>query len=388
MTLIGLGARNVRRNLVRTGLTGLGVAIALVAFLLLRTVISAWTAAADHAATDRIATRHRVTFILTLPKRYVEDIRQVPGVSQVTYMSWFGAKHPTREQDFFATIAVDPPSFLEVYDEVDVPQDQRERWLGNRRGALIGDSLAKQFGWKVGDRVTLAGTIFPGDWEFEIDGIYTSKRKSIDRSTLWFHWDYMNESVDARSQDQVGWIPARVNDPGAAAEVARRIDQVFESRDVQTLSMSERAMNTSFLGMLSAVLTAIDYVSFVILLIMGLILGNTIAMGVRERTLEYGVLRAIGFLPKHLALFVVGEALTIGLIGAALGLALGVPFVNQAVGRFLEENMGAFFPYFRAAPEDIALAGGLALLLALLASAIPAYQAARLEVTHALRRVG
>jgi putative ABC transport system permease protein len=388
MTVGGIGLRNVWRNKVRATLTIFGVAVAVIAFLLLRTVLSAWTAAADYAAKDRIATRHKVTFILTLPKKYAEDIRNTDGVESATWMNWFGGKNPNAEDSFFGTIAVDPKSFLGVYDEIEVPADQKTRWLENRRGALVGDALAKQFHWKVGDKVTLAGTIFPGDWEFIIEGIYTAKRRSIDRSTFWFHWDYLNDSVAPRMRDRVGWIAARVDDPGQAAGIAEKIDRSFENSDVPTLSMSERAMNTSFLGMLSAVLKAVDFVSVVILVIMMLILGNTIAMGVRERTHEYGVLRAIGFLPGHLAAFVLGEAVAIGVFGGALGLALAVPFINGGVGRFLEENMGGFFPYFRVADTDAILAGVLAVVLAALASAVPAYQASKLDVIDALRRVG
>jgi putative ABC transport system permease protein len=388
MSMSRIAFRNAWRNRVRAALTVLGVAVAIIAFTMLRTVLSAWTAAADHAAKDRIATRHKVTFVMPLPIRYVEEIKQMPGVNAVTYMDWFGGKNPNVEDSFFATIAADPKSFLEVYDEVELPADQKEKWLGNRRGAIIGAALAKQFGWKVGDRITLTGTIYPGDWEFTIDGVYTSKRKTIDQSTLWFHWDYLNETKIDRIKDTVGWIPARVDDPSQAANVARRIDEKFAERDIQTLSMSERAMNTSFLGMLSAVLKAIDVVSIVIMVIMTLILGNTIAMGVRERTHEYGVLRALGFLPRHLVIFIVAESIVIGVIGGALGIGLSIPLINQGVGRFLEENMGGFFPYFRVEPAVAVAAEVLAVALAAAAAAIPAYQAYRLNVTDALKRIG
>ncbi|HXS16987.1 MAG TPA: ABC transporter permease, partial [Polyangiaceae bacterium] len=147
-------------------------------------------------------------------------------------------------------------------------------------------------------------------------------------------------------------------------------------------------LNQSFLGMFSAVLNAIDIVSLVITLIMALIVGNTIAMGVRERTHEYGVLRAIGFLPKHLMTFVLGEAATIGFLGGVLGLGLAYPLVEKGMGRFLEENMGAFFPFFRIPPETWVMAMILAVVLGLLAAVVPAYQAAKLNVIDALRNVG
>jgi putative ABC transport system permease protein len=151
--------------------------------------------------------------------------------------------------------------------------------------------------------------------------------------------------------------------------------------------MSERAMTLSFMGMMSAILTALDYVSIIILLIMTMILGNTIAMGVRERTHEYGVLRALGFTPRHVAMFVLGEALTVGLLAGIVGLALAYPIVELGMGRWLEENMGAFFPYFRIDTKTMVAAVLLSVALGVVSSVIPAYRASKLNVTDALRRV-
>lgn len=388
MNLATVAVKNVARNRLRTLLTLLGVAVAIVAFVLLRTVIWSWTASIEQSATDRIGIRHKVTFIMPLPKRYAAEIGEVPGISAVAYANWFGAKDPKNEQDFFATMAVEPRDILRVYDEIKVDPAQVEAWTQNRRGALVGDVLAKKKGWKIGDRVTLRGTIYAGDWEFIVSGIYTATRAAVDRSSFYFHWNYLNESLPPARQDQIGWVIARINDPGRSAEICRFIDQKFSERDVQTLSMSERALAASFLGMMSAVLKAIDLVSVVILLIMLLILGNTIAMGVRERTNEYGVLRAIGFLPRHIIVFIIGEAVTIGILGGALGLLVAYPLVERGLGRFLEENMGSFFPYFRIQPSIALLAMGLAVLLSLLAAVLPAYRASRLQVVDSLRRVG
>jgi putative ABC transport system permease protein len=338
-----------------------------------------------------VGTRHKVSFIMPLPKRYLEEIKQIPGVKGAAGANWFGAKDPNHETEFFGSFAVDPEEYLEVYDEILIPPEQREAWFQNRTGAVVGDALAKKMGWKVGDRVTLKGTIYPGDWEFQISGIYTAVRKSVDRSSFMFHYDYLNDSqavANANSKDLVGWIVSRIDDPSRAAEISKTIDARFEERDQQTLSMSERAMNTSFIGMISAILKAVDVVSLVILFIMVLILGNTVAMGVRERTHEYGVLRAIGFLPKHLAAFVVGEAVTVSVAGGVLGVMISYPFVQEGLGRFLEENMGAFFPFFRIDPTTIVWALVLAMFLGAVAAALPAYNASRLKVIEALRRTG
>jgi putative ABC transport system permease protein len=385
-----VAVRNLGRNKLRTALTMAGVMVAIVTFVLLRTVLSAWTAAADNASKDRIGTRHKVSFIMPLPRRYLQEVRDIPGVKSAALANWFGGKDPKHETEFFATLAVEPKDFLQVYDEISVPPEQAESWFQNKTGAIVGDALAKKFGWKIGDRVTLTGTIYPGEWEFQICGIYTATRRSVDRATLYFQYDYLNDSPQASGaqHDQAGWIVSRIDDPGRSAEISKAIDAKFDERDVQTLSMSERAMNTSFIGMISAVLKAVDVVSIVILLIMMLILGNTVAMGVRERTHEYGVLRAIGFLPKHLALFVLSEAVAVSTLGGVLGLLVSYPFVEKGVGRFLEENMGGFFPFFRIDPTTAVAALILAAVLGLLAAALPAYNASQLKVVDALRRAG
>ncbi len=388
MTLASLAARNVLRNKFRTILTVVGVAVALIAFVLLRTVISSWEAAAQFAAKDRIATRHKVSFVVQLPKHYVDVIRnEVRGVKAATFANWFGGKDPREPDNFFATIAVDPPSFLEVYDEIEMPAEQRANWLEDRRGALIGKSLATKLRVKPGDRISLTGTIYPGTWTFNVSAIYTSTRKSIDQSTFWFHWDYLDQSIDEDRRGEIGWIIARVDDAAHGADISRSIDRIFDERDVQTLTMSERAMNLSFMAMFSAILTAVDGVSIIILIILVMILGNTVAMGVRERTNEYGVLRALGFSPGHIRFFILGEGVTLGILAGLLGVGLSYPLVNGGMSRFIEENMGGMFPYFRIEPSVAAVAMGLAIVLGGVAALMPAIRAGRIPVVDALRRI-
>lgn len=390
MTLIGIAARNVLRSKTRTFMTIAAVAITLIVFVLLRTVQTAWTAAADYAAKDRLGTRHKVSFVLPLPKSYIDKIQAEKdrlGITDATWANWFGGVIAGREQDFFATLAVDPESFLRVYDEIVISPEVRESWLGNRRGALIGDVLAKKFGWKPGDKVVLSGTIFPGNWEFEVSGIYETRAKSVDRSTFWFHWNYFNEAVPERAKDRIGWVISRVDDPSQTAEISKRVDALFDDRGDQTITMSERAMANSFLGMMSTMLTVLNFVSVVILAIMMLILGNTIAMSVRERTNEYGMMRAIGFTPRHIAIAVLGESVTVGLAGGVMGLVLSHLFINQALGPWLEENMGGFFPYFGISTGTAVLALALAVMLGAVAALVPATRAARLNTVEALRRV-
>jgi putative ABC transport system permease protein len=387
VTLASLALRNLARNRFRVMLTVAGVGVTIVTFLLLRTVIWAWASGAEWAAKDRVVTRHKVTFVMSLPKRYVEEARQAPHVKDATWANWFGGKDPAHDREFFATLAVDPATNFEVYDEMKVPPDQLETWKHDRQGAIVGDVLARKLGWKVGDRVSLQSGIYPGDWQFTIDGIYSATAKSVDRSTFVFQWAYLNDSLPPARRDQVGWITSRIDDPGKVTEVGLLLDKRFDERETPTLSQDERSFQASFLAMFSAVLKAIDIVSAVILGIMTLILGNTIAMGVRERTNEYGVLRAIGFLPGHVALWIVAESLLTGVLGGLLGLAIAWPFINFGIGRYIEENMGSLFPYFRLETANIVLALLLAALLGAVAGAIPAWRASKLRVVDAVRRV-
>jgi putative ABC transport system permease protein len=382
-----LAFRNLGRNKFRALLTIAAVAVSIVAFLLLRTVVWAWASGAEWSAKDRIVTRHKVTFVIWLPKHYIDVVRQAPHIKTATWATWFGAKDPKHETEFFTSLAVDPATYFDVYNEVDVAHDAFETWKHDRQGAIVGDVLAKKLGWKVGDRITLQSGIFPGDWPFTIDGIYKTRAKSFDRSTLLFSWSYLNDSLRERMRDQIGWIVSRVDDPSHVADIGLALDKRFEDLDTPTLSQDEGAFNASFLAMFSAVLGALDIISAVILGIMTLIIGNTIAMGVRERTQEFGVLRAIGFMPGHIALWIVVEAIFMALAGGLAGVALAYPFINFGVGRFIEENMGAMFPYFRLNAANMVLALVVSALLGAAAAGIPALRASTTRVIDAVRRV-
>lgn len=387
MTFAGMCLKSAMRNKTRLSLTLAGTAVAILAFTALRTTSLAWTQGQEWAAKDRVATRHKVTFVMTLPQKYAAQIAQVPGVKATSWANWFGAKNPNAEKEFFASMAVDHTTLFEVFPELVVDQAAKDTFLHDKQGAIVGDVIARKFNWKVGDKVTLLGTIYPGDWTFNVAGIYTTSRKSMDRSSFFFRWDYLNENLPPERRDQIGWTMSRIDNPAESANISAAIDKIFEEQDPQTLSMSERAMNASFLGMFSSILGALDIVSGVILAIMALILGNTIAMGARERVKEYGTMRAIGFLPKHVAMYVLGEGGFTGLLGGLVGIALAYPLVQMGLGGFLEENMGGFFPYYRIHPMTVAIALGAAIVLGAGAAILPALNASRLEVSSALRKV-
>jgi putative ABC transport system permease protein len=387
VTIVRLAVRNFGRDKLRAALTVVGVAVAIVAFSLLHTVGAAWVAGPEAAPRDRVVTRHKVTFAMALPRHYVERVRSLPHVRSATWASWFAGKDPQHDTEFFGTVAVDAGSYFAVYDDMQVPRDQLDAFEHDKQGAIVGDVLARRLGWKLGDRVTLRSGIVPGEWPFRIDGVYSATSKVVDRSSFIMRWDYVNDVVPTDRRDMVGWIVSRVDDPEHAADAGLAIDRMFDDRDTQTLSQDERAFNASFLAMLSAVLDALDTISGVIMVIVALILGNTVAMGVRERTGEYGVLRAIGFSPRHVALWVLGESLVMGATGGLLGVVAAYPFINFLVARFVEENMGAFFPSFRLEARQMAVDVVLSCALGAAAAAFPAWRASRTRVIEAIRRV-
>jgi len=389
VTLAGLAVRNVLRNKFRAMLTVLGVAVATLTFIMLRTLVASWAEAADFAVKDRLVTRHKITFVMTLPRKYADTVRSAPHVKVATFLNWFGGKDPKHDKEFFANMAADSDTLFKVYDDMAVKPAELDAWMHDPEGAIVGDVLATKMGWKVGDKVSLESGIYPSrtEWEFHVSGIYEAKARSVDRSSFYFHWKYLNDSLPPERKDQVGWIVSRVDNPNDTATIGTQIDKIFDEKDIQTLSQDEHAFTAGFMAGVSAVMTAVNIISVVILVIMALVLGNTIAMGVRERTNEYGVLKALGFTNRQIVWFIMSESMVIAMAGAALGLAIGYPFIEQGMGRYLEENMGSFFPYFRVPPSVAATALGLAIPLGLLASAIPAMQASRLKVVDALRRV-
>lgn len=384
MNLATYASRNLLRRKGRTILTITAVAVTVLIFGLIRTFVAMWSAGADDALQDRLVTRHKASITMTLPKRYIEEVRQVPGVRAATFASWFGGKDPKKRVPFFATIAVDVDSYMTVADDMQVDPAVAEAWKATRDGAIIGDLLAKHLGVKPGDTLTITSDIFPGDWQFKIVGLYKPLRRTVDRNSLLFRWDFLNDSKDLlpNMKDRIGWVMTRTSDPAA---VTRAIDKLFDERDDQTLTMSERAFALSFMGAFASILKAFDIGSLAILLIMSLILANTVAMSVRERTHEYGVLRAIGFRPGHVLTFVISESALIALVGGAVGLGLLWLLVHFALGPVMIDS--GMFPAFATPAFWMVMSLVLAAALGALAAGLPAFRAARLKVTDALRRI-
>jgi putative ABC transport system permease protein len=388
MNIATYASKNLFRRRGRTIMTILGVVVAILVFSLIRTVVTSFHAGADAAAKDRIATRHAASITWQLPKRYIDEIRAMDGIDAATWAVWFGSKDPKERTPFFAGFAADHETWFTVLDEMKVEPAVLEEWKRTPNGCILGDILAKTLEVKPGDKLVITSDIYPGDWEFKVVGIYTPLRATADRNSMVFRWDYFNNDPrTAYAHEQIGWVMSRVKDPGKSAEMQRKIDATFATRDDRTLTMSERAMQLSFLGGFTGILDAFDVVSAIIMLIMALILANTIAMSVRERTHEYGVLRAVGFQPGHILAFILGEAILLALLGGVIGVGLTMLFVNGVLGPAVETNMGMLFPYFAVPTSVLLLALGIAVTLGTLAGLYPAWRASNLKITDALRRV-
>lgn len=386
MSLWSLAVRNLRRSIQRTVLTMVAVAVCIVAFLLLRALNASWTDQITQTPNNRVVARHKVGWDQTLPVHYVAEVAKFPGIKHAMGGRWLGLKHPVQTQVYIDATAVQAEPFVQMHYELVAPEEQKRAFVAERRGLMVSEELAERFGWSLGQTVHLKGTLFAGDWVFVVTTIYHSTRHGFGQRSVWLHWEYLNDREPVDKRDLINLISAEIFDPSQGAQLAKAIDIHFDQEDNQTFTQEDQALNASFVGMFGAILKALDVASVLILGVVLLILGNTVAMGARERTSEYGVMRAIGFGPSALIVLLLGEAAALGLGGGLLGTALAFPVVEGAASRFVQESMD-FAPLL--VPRAFAAAAiVLATLLGALAAALPARAALQLEVTDALRHQG
>jgi len=377
--------RNALRHKLRTGLTVLGLIVAILAFGLLQTIVDAWYAGANAAAPNRLITRNAISLVFPMPLHYREKIRAVPNVRSVTPFNWFGGYYQD-PKNFFAQFGVDPLPFLAMYPEYRVPEDEVRAFERDRKGALIGRKLADTYGFKIGDTIPLQGTIYPGTWSFTVRGIYDGAEAKTDTAQMLFHWDFLNETMKQRIPrrgDQVGVFVVQVSDPQRSAETAQAIDALFKNSLAETLTETEKAFQLGFVAMTEAIVVAIRIVSFVVIFIILAVMANTMAMTARERTPEYATLKALGFSPAYVAMLILGESIAIALIGAAAGILLTFP-----VGEWFASKMGTLFPVFEVSRSTIALQIACAMVVGIVAALLPGRSAARVRIVEGLRAIG
>jgi len=389
MFFLKLVVRNAFRARLRTGLTILGLTIALTAFGLLQTVVKAWHAGVDAASSSRLISRNAISLVFTLPVYYREQIRLIDGVRGVAHSSWFGGIWRD-ERSFFAQFAVDAPTFFPMYPEFRFNPDQYRDFLRDRRGAAIGRQLADLYGFQVGDRIPIRGTIYAGAWEFTVRAIFDGADTTVITRQMYFHYDYLNEFVKQRfprRANQVGVFIVEVDDPARVAEVAARIDAGFANSLAETLTETEKAFQLSFVAMLQTIVQVIESVSYIVVLIILAVAANTMAMTARERLREYATLKALGYGPAYVARLILAESWVLAALGGAASVLLMPVVAAGFQGALAAAGINAF-PVFEVDPLTYLWQVFLAFAVGTLAALVPMVRAARVRIVDGLRHVG
>jgi putative ABC transport system permease protein len=370
---------NLRRKKVRTTLTIGSFTVALFLFGLLAAIRIGFRGGVDAAGADRLDVINRVSLILPLPFSYRDRLLRVPGVSGVTHATWFGGVYQD-ERNFFPQFAVDKDTWFDVYSDYAVSPEGREAFLRDRQACMVGRNLANRFGFKVGGRLPLRGTIWGGNWEFNVVGIYDGSRRDVDTSGMFFRADYLEEQR-AFGKGTVGWYVVKLGNPDDAVRVTKAIDDLFANSPFETLTQTEKAFAASFakqMGNIELLIMSIGSVVFFTLL---LVTGNTMAIAVRERSGELAVLKTVGFSDARVLKLILAEAILIAGQGGLIGLALAkivIPDLSRAL-----PMLGALY----VSPLTFGLGFVLALGVGVAAGILPALGAMNLRVVDALRRI-
>jgi len=370
---------NLGRHKLRSILTILSVALALFLFASLRSVTTTLAATAQLGGARRLVTTNATGIVFVLPLAYGNRIKALPGVTGLSWANWFGGRYGDGKT-FFANFAVDPESYLKMYPEFIIPAEQKEAFLRDRTGALIGKRLLSQFGWKVGQNVTLQGTIFPGEWTFTVDAVYTPSDPSLGDDALVFHHEYFDERIGRAGI--AGWYIVEIDDPAHAPRIAKAIDDMFRNSSSPTKTGTEKEFQASFATMWGNVSFLMSTIGLAVVFAILLVTANAMMMSARERTGEIAVLKTVGFSDRLLFALTMVEAGALALTGAALGLGAAKLFYPA-----INFNGAGFLPGFKVATSTLVVGALVAVGLMLASGLVPALRAARLPVVQALRKV-
>ena len=388
MHFLKLILRNTLRHKLRTGLTILGIIVAIVAFGLLRTVVDAWYSGAEGSSETRLITRNAISLVFHLPIKYQDKIKKIQGVAEVTHASWFGGIYIT-EKNFFPQFAIDSKTYFNVYSEYIIPPKDLTAFINDQKGCVIGRKIADIYNLKVGDTLPIRGTIYPGIWKFTIRAIYDGIETKTDTSQFFFDWNYLNESkkrVIARSANTTDWVGVyaiNISEPNRASEISNEIDKLFKDSLAETHTETEKAFQLGFVSMTEAIVVAIRIVSYLVILIILAVMANTMAMTARERTSEYATLKALGFSHGFIAGLIYGESLVIASLGTLIGILLTFP-----VASMFNAKVGTLFPVFGVSLETIYMQIIAAILIGISAAFLPASRSAQASIVEGLRNIG
>jgi len=316
MKFLPLVWRSLWRRKIRTIFTILSIFVAFLLFGLLMTIRAAFSLGVELAGLDRLMVIHKVSIIQPLPVAYQNRLRSIPGVETVTHNTWFGGIYQD-PANFFATIAVEPEPYFGMYPEIHLPPEQMKAWLADRQGVVIGRDLANRFGWKIGDRIPIRGTIYRTKnggfaWEFNVVGIYDADQ-GFDKTNFFFRYDYLDEARQ-NGDGLVGWYVVKIKDPTRSQQMAAAFDEMFANSSAETKTTTEKGFIEGFAKQVGDIGSIMILILAAVLFTMLLVVGNTMAQAVRERTSELAVLKALGFSDVRILTLVLAESLFIAVV--------------------------------------------------------------------------
>ena len=382
MKFLPLVWRNVWRRKVRTTFTLLSIFVAFLLFGLLMTIRETFSLGVDLAGLDRLMVIHKISIIMPLPLSYQTQLRSVPGVQTVTHNTWFGGVYqdPT---NFFSSIATEPEPYFSMYPEIHIPPEQMKAWAADRQGAVVGVDLAKRFGWKIGDRIPLKGTIYRtkngGDtWEFNIVGIYDGD-PGVDKTGFFFRYDYLDENRQI-NKGMVGWYVIKIKEASKSKEMAAIFDGMFANSAYETNTTTEKGFIDGFAKQIGDIGSIMIGILVAVLFTILLVVGNTMAQAVRERTSELAVLKTLGFSNVGILSLVLAESMFVAVAGGGLGLAAAWAIVARG------DPTGGLLSPFVLPQRDVLLGIAVIACVGLAAGLLPAAGAMRIKITDALRK--
>lgn len=395
MELLSLVWTNLMRNKLRTILTTLSVFVALFLYIALHGLTDTLNDTIQVGSEQRIITRNKLSLVFPLPMSQLERLRATEGIKAVSWANWFGGTDPVDARDFYAQFAVDAKTYFPMYaSDFEIVQGsgvpsgtptiqgvdpKLAAFMNERTAAVVGEGLMKKKGWKLGQTISINGTIYPGSWPFTIRAVYRPKVKAIDDQTLFFHWDYLYEKTG--HQAMVGIYNIELADPSSAAAIGKSIDASFENSANATHTETERAFQAGFVSMFGNIPFVINFIGLAVAFSIFLVAIVTMMMAIRERTNEFAVLKTLGFENGALFGMVILEALVITLTGGVAG---------AVAAKLLLESKGfrmPFFPPLSVHWETVGLGVAVAAVLGIVAGVIPAWQVSRLKIVDALRKV-
>ena len=391
MKFAPLVLKHLRKNWIRTLSTVLAMSVCILLFCTLQAVVEAVNFGLHAGNANRLVTRHYVSLVFNLPLNYKQKVEAVPGVKEVVMNWWFGGIYRD-PKNFFANMATEPQAFLEIYPEIMLPADQKEKWLHDRRGAIVGRKLAQRFDWKVGDQFELESTIPPyrvgHPFDFVVDGIYDTdqaKYPATDLNSMYFDYKYLYEATGRNLG--IGWLVEKIDDPSHAGAISKTIDAQFENSDAATKTETEQAFLAGFVAMAGNLAFLLNGIGLAVAFTILLVTANTMSIAVRERQQEIGVLKTLGFSSGLVMTLILTEALLIGVLGGALGILISEGIIKILPQVPMLGDIVAGFPNFGLSPQTTATGVGIALLLGLLAGFFPAVTGYRARITETLRQV-